>query len=412
MRIFRPLLAVFCVLCASAAAGDEPILTIESHIQPAAPQVVTATPVSSSPAVSGEVKRKNGPAPAPSSRAHKTPSDGLYRAGGGCAGCFGPNGALSGKPGRTFTFPDRLTGSPVAYRGVLYLSCGQTLCAFDPKRENLLWAVQLKSRPTVPALAGGRMFFRTEDGNLVALKAETGAVLWQLNAKGMTFSSPVTAFENAFFAVSSSGTLLCLDGASGKVKWQTETGLNNPTALLFADEILLVGGQNLGYQAYHPVYGYRRWQGGDGTSMDVSPSWSDGTAYFPDTRGRVRALRAQNARFLWTSEPFSPLAAPLVVSGERGWGVTADGAVFAVGLTEGKVIWRTQLPGRVLTALAVSSDGHGVYTVTEKGALYALDGNTGMVQWDIPFGEPPAADPVLSGGALWVCCGNKLSEVR
>lgn len=65
-----------------------------------------------------------------------------------------------------------------------------------------------------------------------------------------------------------------------------------------------------------------------------------------------------------------------------------------------------------MTALAVSSDGHGVYTVTEKGALYALDGNTGMVQWDIPFGEPPAADPVLSGGALWVCCGNKLSEVR
>ncbi len=117
MRIFRPLLAVFCVLCASAAAGDEPILTIESHIQPAAPQVVTATPVSSSPAVSGEVKRKNGPTPAPSSRAHKTPSDGLYRAGGGCAGCFGPNGTLSGKPGRTFTFPDRLTGSPVAYRG-------------------------------------------------------------------------------------------------------------------------------------------------------------------------------------------------------------------------------------------------------------------------------------------------------
>ena len=78
---------------------------------------------------------------------------------------------------------------------------------------------------------------------------------------------------------------------------------------------------------------------------------------------------------------------------------TAKGEVLAVNIENGAVLWRKELPGGVLSAVAVSGD-LAVATATD-GTVRAWTVANGAEKWSYNAGAPFFAGPAVAGGSVY-----------
>jgi outer membrane protein assembly factor BamB len=78
-----------------------------------------------------------------------------------------------------------------------------------------------------PALANGRLYFGSGDGNLYAVDAGSGTEHWRFQTGGPVQSSPAVT-DNVVYFVSSDGNLYGVDGINGKEVWKFLLGRDLP----------------------------------------------------------------------------------------------------------------------------------------------------------------------------------------
>src|SRR5437762_842828 len=73
-----------------------------------------------------------------------------------------------------------------------------------------------------PAMADGKIYFGSDDGNLYAVAAETGAQQWKFDAKSRVPSSPAVADGIVYFGAYD-GNFYAVDASTGGLKWKFRT---------------------------------------------------------------------------------------------------------------------------------------------------------------------------------------------
>jgi outer membrane protein assembly factor BamB len=250
------------------------------------------------------------------------------------------------------------------------------------------------------------------------------------------YSTPDVADDLVVFA-STSGSIHALKAANGRRLWQFKTDRPIVACPRIVDGVVYIGSSEGKFRALNLADGKLVWEF-DGVQgfVETRPLVHDGKVIFGSWGGSLYALDAKTGKLAWTWKGDRPGA---LLSPAACWPVAANGKVFivapdrkmtAIDAQTGAQVWRTG-DYVVRESIGLSEDGQRVYvramndffyalatepTTPEKrwetnarfgydinsamlaekdgvvfygtknGVLFALDGVTGSVRWQLKLG--------------------------
>jgi outer membrane protein assembly factor BamB len=294
-------------------------------------------------------------------------------------------GSITGGSTRT-----RLASPPVVAAGKLYVIDTEAVVhAFDAKTGQRLWTSSVRAKDDQGqvqfgggvSVEGDRLYATTGIGDVAALNAADGAIVWKVRPGGPLRGSP-TIFNGNVYVMSQDNQLFALGETDGTVIWQDAGTL-----------------QSTG------VFGV------------AAPSAGQGTVIAGYSSGELTAYRYENGRALWgdalsrtsistSVATLTDIDADPVIDRGRVFAIGEGGRMASYELLSGQRLWELNIGG-VATPLVV---GDWVFVVTDKAKLFCITRATGKVRWisDLPAWKKPKkkTGPIRWHGPL--LAGNKL----
>ncbi|MCS6849243.1 MAG: PQQ-binding-like beta-propeller repeat protein [Anaerolineae bacterium] len=146
---------------------------------------------------------------------------------------------------------------------------------------------------------------------------------------------------------------------------------------------LFIGGMDGVLYARNASTGASLWTfAGDGSPIRHSAGVMSDTVVFSTHTGNTFALNAVDGSLRWQRYTGPSATAPLM-DNARGWVFVAstNGALTALRLSDGAVMWQHQSDAPILTTPALSRDGSLVFAGNEAIYAFALNAGTGALVW-------------------------------
>lgn len=355
-----------------------------------------------------------------------------------------PHGALSAQPERVWSVKigagnsrgARISAAPVVSGKRIFVMNTAAQVSAVSTNGVLLWQASVQpefdAKSTASggglAVSGAQVFVTTGYGELIALDAASGGVIWRQRLNAAASGAP-TVQGGAVYTVARDGGAAAVNTATGRIIWQIAgtpssrgmLGAGTPAAAGNTVYLPFSGGQ---LQAVSPQ-GDTLWMGAiSGKRLgrayagfgDITgdPVVSGGVLYVGNSAGRTIALDAQTGNRIW-SAPEGALNAPLVVGGSV-FVINDQSRLVRLSAATGDLIWADEMPYftklkpkkyKAITAHygPVLAGGHLV-VVSGDGALRLFDPASGAMtaQLDMPSGA--AAPPALAAGLILVLGTN------
>jgi len=222
----------------------------------------------------------------------------------------------------------------------------KNLHGYPPAAQSIpdAWDVFISS----PALANGKVYFGSGDGNVYAVDAKTGLLQWKFATKDVVHSSPAVA-AGIVYVGSWDSALYALDAESGQLKWTFEAG-QDPTihnqvgfqsSPAVVDGTVYVGCRDAHVYAIDAATGRKRWDYPTSKSWVIgTPAVRDGTVYVgtSDT-ARVMALDAKTGRLKFNFSAKAYVFSSAALAGDLLYVGNHAGRVFAVNAKTGEMAW-------------------------------------------------------------------------
>ena len=260
-----------------------------------------------------------------------------------------------------------------------------------PQKPELKWKFQAR-RAVVspPAVVNGVVYVGSNDHNLYAIDAASGALRWKFRTGGRVASSPAVANGVIYFG-SYDGYLYAID-LSGKEKWKFQTNGERRYAGKH-----LHGAEPAAEMMPDPFDVYLS-----------SPNVVDGTVYFGSGDGNVYALNASNGNQEWKFQTDDVIHSSPAVANDVLYVGSWDTYFYALETATGKEKWRfrTGDDPKFHNQIGIQSSplvANGtVYFGCRDSKLYALDAKTGEQKWLFDNrGSWVIGSPVMKDGRLY-----------
>jgi len=266
-----------------------------------------------------------------------------------------------------------------------------------------------------PALVEGSVFAASASGSLVRLDGATGRQRWKVNTK-QPLSGGVGADGGLVMVGTSKGAVLAYD-LDGKPAWTTQVSSEVLMAPNAADGIVVVrsgDGRIVGLDAKD---GKLRWE----YRFTLPPLllWSNSGVVITQGEvlaglagGKVVALKLTDGSLQWEAtlaqakganelERITDIAAAPDIDGDHACAVTFQGRVGCYDLTRGSLLWSRDASSPV----ALTHDPITVYMTDARSTVFALDKSTGATVWkQDKLLARQASAPVQTG--LFVAVGD------
>ncbi|MFN3519467.1 MAG: PQQ-binding-like beta-propeller repeat protein, partial [Sphingomonas sp.] len=280
--------------------------------------------------------------------------------------------ALGASPARVWTASinggsnrQRLGAAPVIAEGrVFVVDVEANVHAFSAETGASQWTTALSDGDANKAALfgggasfdGGRVYATDGLGDVVALNATDGAVVWRSKPGGPLRGAPTVA-NGQVYVLSQDNQLFALDQNDGKVVWtataSVETqGVFGVAAPAAASGTIVAGFSSGELNAYRYENGRTLWQDAlsrtsSSTSVssladiDAEPVIADGRVYAVGQGGRMVAVEIATGQRLW-EQNFASITTPWL-AGEWLFIVTDDARLVCLSRANGKVRWINQL---------------------------------------------------------------------
>jgi outer membrane protein assembly factor BamB len=301
---------------------------------------------------------------------------------------------------RTETAPEdsrstNLGGGLAVAGATLYAATGRAeLLAIEAASGKIQWRKPLPAPArSAPTVADNRIFVGTIDSEMVAMAQADGQRLWAYQSEGAAtevVGLPAPAYADGIvIAGFESGDLVALRAVSGAVAWADSlAAARGRTALADLSAVrgmpVIADGRvyavSLGRLLLaDDLYSGRRLWDRDVASAD-SPWLAGGFLFVLDTDSQIAALDASDGAVIWVTqldryEDMKKQRDPItwcgpVLAGDRLIVCGTHGVALAVSPYTGEVLGKQTLSAGVTLAPVVA--GNTVYVVTSDGALTAL----------------------------------------
>ena len=316
-----------------------------------------------------------------------------------------PHAALSANPveiwaadiGQGNTRRNRIATDPVAGNGAVFtIDAAAELRASSLETGAALWTASLipdfdrggNASGGGLALAGGRVFATTPYGEVLALDAATGAVVWRQRL-GTVLGAPSVS-GGLVYVVGRNSEAWAIAAEDGRLRWRIPS-TDAPA--------VLVGG--------------------------AAPAVADGRVVFPFPSGELASVFAQTGVTIWNSfvvggrlgtayATLNDITSDPVVIGGTIYAGNQSGRVVAIDTRSGRTLWQAS-EGAYSPVLVA---GGSVFFVSDRNELIRLDVDSGARIWgsELPLFEANRErrrkavfghyGPILAGGRLVVASGD------
>lgn len=156
--------------------------------------------------------------------------------------------------------------------------------------------------PEVQAIIySGQVFVGTEQGNLYALDATTGAQRWKFSA-GSPILNSVAADAGIVYFGTMDGAVYGVNTANGTQAWKTQASEKGfSTAPLLADNKLMIGGRDGKFYAFNLTNGQVIWTYDAGAPILQTAAFDQGKAFFGSMDMFVHGVNTANGTSAWKS---------------------------------------------------------------------------------------------------------------
>ena len=291
----------------------------------------------------------------------------------------------------------RISADPVAAKGRVFTLDSQAAVTAIAQSGAVLWQRDLAPASDAGnasggglAVAGGVLYAATGFGDLYALDAETGDVIWRQRLDAPVAGAPMVAGK-LIYLVTRNSRAWAINTADGRVKWQLE---NTPSAT--------------------------------GVTGAAAPALGGGYVIFPFSSARLAAAFPRGGMQVWEASvagerlgkayaQINDVTGDPVIHGGMVFAGSPSGRTVALDLRSGEMRWQAR-EGAMDPVLV---DGGSVFLVSDAAQLVRLDARSGKRIWavDLPNYVPRRNSrrlrdvyahhgPVLAAGRLWVASGD------
>lgn len=295
--------------------------------------------------------------------------------------------------------PARAGGDWPIYRGTFDLAgCVEERLPLPLERW---WMVKaggaVKSSPVV---AGGRVFFGSDDGSLRAVALEDGSNVWTTALGGPVEAAPLVA-EGVVY-VGAAESLNAVDAATGAIRWtgKTEGRIAGSANLVRgtngSPRLVVVGSYDSSLHAFDVATGSNVWKAAAGGYINGTAAVSDGLVVFGGCDMALRVVEADSG-LARTNHPLNSYmpGSPAVVDGRAYLGHFGN-EFLCVDLRQNTVVWRVESQGApVFSTPAVSA--RRVLFGARDMKVHCINRFEGKEVWTFPAGGDVDSSPVVAG---------------
>lgn len=280
---------------------------------------------------------------------------------------------------------------------------------------------------TSPVVADGRVFTMDAAFRIAAFNAANGEEIWEFEPKfpdedDEAFGGGIAYSQARLFVTTGYGEVLALDAADGTLLWRASVGAPARAAPTAAGGRVYVVSIDNQLSVFEASTGRKQWSHSAisesaGLLGGSSPAVSGSTVVVPYSSGELFAMRAENGRVVWSenlialrrTDALSTLAhirGHPVIDGNAVFAVSNSGRMVAIDQRSGGRIWERNIGGVETPWIA----GEFVYVLSNENELFCLTRRGGRVRWmkQLPKFENPKKkkDPIRWSGP--VLAGNRL----
>lgn len=322
------------------------------------------------------------------------------------------------------TAPQEFGGVATSGENLFTGSAGGRFTSARALDGRVRWSKRLGAINARPLVAEDRLFVGTDDGELLAVGLDTGAILWKFASRGAILRAPILLDvrepgakvpDPVVIFTNEADQVVALNAVTGEFRWQykaetpEEYTLRGHAGVVAAGDLVFTGFANGTLVALRPRTGSVAWLTtltGDAerfVDVDATPVVSGTSLYVTSSSGGVWALDQQTGLVRWRTPLVGSASARqdrgsgavggLAVDDERLYVTAADLGVYALDL-DGNVLWRHGTRGAGEPATPQVAGDYLIYALTDAG-LYVADKRTGSVVEYFDPGDGVSADPVV-----------------
>ncbi|MBX9795816.1 PQQ-like beta-propeller repeat protein [Sphingomonas sp.] len=314
-------------------------------------------------------------------------------------------------------------------------SMGHLALGAEPRK---LWTARVRGGNTrerlgaPPVVAEGKLFVVDTHATVYAFAADTGRKLWSTPVaedkknRQSRFGGGVSYDDGKLFASDGLGDLVALNAADGKIVWRVKPGGPLRGAPTVANGAVYVLTQDNQFYAVSQATGETLWtQLGTLESQGVfgvgAPAAGRGTVVVGFSSGELNAYRYENGRVLWQDQlsrtsittsvsSLADIDASPVIDNNRVYAVGEGGRAVALELSTGQRVWEQNLASISTPWLA----GEWLFIMSDDGRLVCLSRANGKVRWIADLGAFKNAKKRKGAPVYWsgpVLAGDRLIVV-
>jgi outer membrane protein assembly factor BamB len=263
-----------------------------------------------------------------------------------------------------------------------------------------------------PVVSNGNVYFGSGDGNVYALEAGSGKLVWKFQTGDVVHASPAVV-DGIVFVGSWDSYFYALDATTGKEKWRFKTGEDHEiynqvgiqSSAAVADGIVYFGCRDSNLYAVDARTGEKKWAySNKGSWVIVSPAVKDGRVYFATSDSALfHAVDAKSGKEMFSLKLTWPMFASPAIAGDFLYQPSHDGKLHAIDLKAQKPAWEFQTEGSQQNLTAFSKpDGTPKYegVFTENFYENMVMGVTKLYSVGMIFSSPVIADNVIYFGSM------------
>ncbi|MGB5133225.1 MAG: PQQ-binding-like beta-propeller repeat protein [Steroidobacteraceae bacterium] len=237
------------------------------------------------------------------------------------------------------------------------------LHGYPPNAQTMpdAWDVYTSS----PAVADGKVFFGSGDGNVYAVDAKTGILQWKFATGDVVHASPAVSGGTVYIG-SWDGVFYAIDAESGAQKWAFKAGVDPvmhnqvgfQSSAAVMDGTVYVGCRDAHVYAFDAATGRKKWDYPTSKSwVNGTPAVRDGIVYVgtSDT-ARFMALDAKTGRLRWVFDAKAYIFSSAALAGDFAYFGSHNGRIFAVDTKSGALAWQFQTDAAKKDAMNVLND--------------------------------------------------------
>ena len=350
--------------------------------------------------------------------------------------------------------PDRLTGDELwrfdtdglgavalaVADGVAYVAThDRRVLALGLADGETLWSSEIGNPVSAaPAATEDALYLGLRDGRLLALGRGAGERWWS-----RTFDSNITAapvVKDGFVYVGlGNGKMLAVDASTGRTLWDHDMDNWIGAAPVFAGDVMALMSQSGDIHFLDVVTGELRLDYSIEQLVQSTPGFAGNTLIVATDRGQMLAINAQQVEYLledrlrllrtqlylWGLQGSRPtpkgevwrygvdeevaLRSPAIAEGTA-YVVSEAGALFAVQTESGDILWSYEADARV-RARPIATESY-VYLATESGDVQWIERETGLLAGELAVGLPIADMLIAERTVLLVTTNGKVIAVR